>query len=120
MKMIFMDSILTREQVVNHRRLDAARLVAARVFGQKEGCSAIDYYRQAWPRSMSLSLVEKAAISGGTTASGRWAGPPAGAFPTELLSALVAAAAPVPVLPRLNLPRVPFLTARAANRFRRA
>lgn len=109
-----MDTVATQAQITNYRSIDAVRWIASKEIAQAEGGSAIDCFRDRWPRSASLAAIERAfhqksTIPIGTTEPGSWAGPLASSFSTDLLTALLESQAPFAILPRLQLPRAPFL-----------
>ena len=95
---------LTRAELVNLRSLDFVRHVSCLVDTEFMPHTAAGLYATRYPRNVNLDLVQKSAVSAGTSTDGSWASP----LVNELATAFVEWSRPATLLGRVTLRRVPF------------
>lgn len=97
----------TASQLTHARSVDFMRYLSLVYKNDGREYQAYEMYKLAYPRSVNLELVHKAAVAAGTTIDATWAGPLAVANP--LAEAFLEYLRPATLLGRIqNLRQVPF------------
>jgi HK97 family phage major capsid protein len=97
---------LTQQQITIGRGLDYMRFLSLLHETDGRSMTAAHIFAQRYPRSLNIELVQKAAVSAGTTTDSAWAGPLAA--PSALAEGFLSYVRPLTIVGRLPLRKVPF------------